>query len=228
MTTLAPTLQRIRSTFADTVSRHNGAVTDEFEDGDLLIMRAILPGTDHVRDGDVVNQGVALKCSGLNLEVHPYVFRQVCSNGAIMAQSVSSIRLQRFEEWQTSDASDVLIDLVETIRACATGPVFDESVNQMQRAARTPRTIDMLLNLLPMLSQMPNQHALLRTVIDNFLSEDDHTTFGAMNAVTATARETSDARLKWDLESLGGSVPARLEWLPQQEDWIARRRPVHG
>ncbi len=217
MTTFAPSLSLIRSTFANEVTRHGGAVLDTFEQNEVLIIRATLALADDVRPDDTVNGGVALKCYGSDLEVHPYVFRQVCSNGAIISRSISSMRLQRVEEFLSDGASDVLIDLAETIGVCAGGAPFEREVTLMRSAADTEGSMDMLLNLLPAISTLANQPRLLRQILNEYIRGSDDSVFGIMNAITATAREQQDPEVKWELEELGGGVPARLVRSPSPD-----------
>ena len=48
----------------------------------------------------------------------------------------------------------------------------------------------------------------LRDVMAEFRDGKDRTRYGLMNAVTATARRTSDPELRWRMEELGGAVAA--------------------
>lgn len=226
MTTFAPDVSRVRSTFFEAVARNGGSMREVLQSTDAIIMRALLPGSAEVRPGDVHQRGIALSCSGPSIELHPYTFREVCSNGAIMAQSVDSVRLERGEDWDGSRSADVLIDLHQAVTACAVGDGFETSIHDMQAATVTPRSVDTLLNLLPLMSALPNSNELLRTIIDHFLDEGDETAYGVMNAVTATARDTRDRRVKWDLEALGGGIPAKLEWTPSPDQSSAECRPT--
>ncbi len=216
MTRFAPDVSRVRSTFFEAVTRNGGSVKEVLQDQDSVIVRALLPGIAEVRPGDVHQQGIAMRCLGRAIELHPYTFREVCSNGAIMAQSIDSLRLERVESWDTSQSADVLIDLHQAVTACAKGDGFRSCIHDMQAATVANRSVDVLLNLLPFISHFPNNHQMLRTIIDNFLAEGDQTAYGMMNAVTATARDTRDRQVKWELEALGGGIPAKLEWQPQQ------------
>ena len=96
----------------------------------------------------------------------------------------------------------------------------------MQAATLAPRSVDTLLNLLPMIANLPDSHQMLRTIINHFLDEGDESAYGVMNAVTATARDATDRQVKWNLEALGGAIPAKLEWIPRQDRGFARRGRV--
>src|SRR4051812_32295107 len=76
------------------VADPGGRVTDVFDDGDRLFARALLPEERQVRRGDRLQGGVALMVAGNEVRVCPYVFRQVCSNGAIMPRSGFARRIE--------------------------------------------------------------------------------------------------------------------------------------
>jgi len=64
--------------------------------------------------------------------------------------------------------------------------------------------------MLPMLSRMPSgiRDQVVGQILERFLGEGDHSRFGLMNAVTSVARDTPTPELRWNLEELGGGVPA--------------------
>ena len=206
---LTPAFSEIRSTFSLSVTEHGGSVSEVFENEDLLIMRAILPQSDDVKPSDPVNSGVALRCSGRSLEIHPYVFRQVCSNGVIMAQSVASCQLDRIESWQhENEESDTLLQLSQVVAGCATGDAFSRSVDQFRNAgSRNLASMDLMLS---MMAVMHGHTALIEMIARDFMRAEDQSAYGLLNAVTATARETTDPETKWTLEKIGGSIPARI------------------
>ena len=63
-------------------------MTDTFDDGERLFVRSVVPQR-RGRSGPTtgLQGGVALRASGGDVWVHPYVFRLVCTNGAIMAHA---------------------------------------------------------------------------------------------------------------------------------------------
>jgi len=68
-------------------SRHDGTVTDTFQDGHVYFTRSVLPRVEEARPGDQLQGGVALKANEAGVWLHPYVLRLVCRNGAIVAQA---------------------------------------------------------------------------------------------------------------------------------------------
>lgn len=94
---LLPTTQDLRAVAVEEVGLVGGSELDCFEDGDRLFLRTILPMVRHVRPRDTVQGGVALMTIGEEIRVHPYTFRQVCRNGAIMAEAIQTRRVQRVQ-----------------------------------------------------------------------------------------------------------------------------------
>ena len=95
-----------------------GRVFDPFQDKQRLFVRSILPSTREVGPGDKIQGGVALKGDELGISVHPYTFRQVCTNGAIIAQAVQSVRIDR-EEVEFADPAEAVREAVQA--CCARG-----------------------------------------------------------------------------------------------------------
>lgn len=199
------TTAEILAAFTDEIAAHGGTVTDTFHDGTRLFTRSVLPRLEEVRPRDRLQGGVALKATEGVVCLHPYVFRLVCRNGAIMAQAVQTRRLN---DLHRSDPEHAEFLLREAVRACCAEDVFTESARQIRSAAETE--VDFVLNLLPMLSRFPAQVAgqLMTEILGRFFGEGDRSRFGLMNAVTSLARDTADPGLRWDLEELGGGVPA--------------------
>ena len=89
---------RLMNVFSEEIARHSGRVADTFDDGDRLFTRSVLPMVNEVKAKDRVQAGVALKATAELICVYPYVFREVCRNGAIMACSMGARQLVRSEE----------------------------------------------------------------------------------------------------------------------------------
>jgi hypothetical protein len=218
MTTIRPTYlpapADIRQAFAEEVESLGGRVTHAYEDHDRFFARAMLSSDAEIRPGDRVRGGVAVRAGGVSLDVFPYTFRQVCSNGAIAAQALEGRRLERVEGLEVAapsyDVAVVRTDLRLAVRACASPEAFATTTGQMRAATETEA--DFTLNLLPFLSQLPAgmaQHWLPR-ILHRFTRDGDRSTFGMMNAVTSLARDVRDEETRWRLEELGGSLPALL------------------
>lgn len=213
------TTAELRSTFADVITAAGGTVSDTFDDGGRLFTRSILPSVRHVRPGDQVQGGVALRATEHDVWVHPYLFRQVCRNGAIMAHAIQTRHIDNLD-WLP--ASEATFAVEEAIQACCADEVFSVAAEQM-RSSREMEA-DLALNLLPHLSQLPTsvQAQVLGDILDRYDRERDQSRFGLMNAITSVARDTRDPELRWRLEELGGGVPVAPVPTPLPDDAAAR------
>jgi len=207
------TTQEILAVLSDEVVARSGRVLDVFDDGCRLFARSVLPGVEEVRPGDILQGGVALRGTQTDIWVHPYVFRKVCRNGAIMAYALETRHLTGIDEMPCDEALDWVREAIEV---CCSDDAFRKAIEQTRSA--TERQADLVLTLLPHLAHFParEQHQLLAMIIDRFASEGDTSRFGLMNAVTSVARDTRDPEVRWRLEELGGGIPAAI--LPAGDD----------
>jgi hypothetical protein len=144
---------------------------------------------------------------GFEIRVHPYVFRQVCTNGAIMAQTTQSRRIP-MPEW-ASQVPDVAEDVRLAVRACGSPEAFEVGVSGMRRSADP--AADYLVTVMPLLSRIPERMRaeVLRPILARFAAEGN-TAFSLMNAVTSVARDSRDPDTRWRLEELGGAIATTL------------------
>ena len=193
----------IRRIFADEVATLGGAVSDAFEDGPLLLARSVLPGVEEVRPGDGVQGGVAIRVDDEDVFVHPYVFRQVCTNGCIVATAIDTRRVELGDSPTLEDAEEAIR---EAIGACADPGVFAEVAGRMRSAAEMQA--DLVLNLMPLLRHLPGTQGaqVIQEIVRRFVGDGDRSRFGLVNAVTSTARDTPDAATRWRLEEFGGEL----------------------
>ena len=200
------TTGRILGAFSEGIAGRGGRVTDSFDDGRRLFARSVLPREEEVRPKDRVQGGVALKATAEGVWLLPYVFRQVCRNGAIMAKTVASRSLGALQELESETAIE---RIHEGIVACSAPQVFLDNVRRMRTAGEV--RADLALNMLPMLSQLSKSVGaeVLSHILDLFFRDGDQSQFGLANAVTAVARETRDPDVRWNLEEFGGGVCAR-------------------
>jgi hypothetical protein len=209
MALLLPATQDIHATVVDELALMRGTVSDRFDDGRRLFLRAILPLSGEVRPKDIVEGGIAVRTVGHEIEVCPYLFRQVCRNGAVMPQVVETRRIERVDFAAPSKAIDAVIEHVrETMRACAAAEIFDHATRQIRLATTTEVSSDIssLLRFSSMWRTIPAE--LQDDIVETFLADDDRSVFGLMNAVTSVARDQDDPEVRWRLEELGGGVPA--------------------
>jgi hypothetical protein len=196
----------IHEAFASEVQVTGGSILEAFDDGHRLFARSVQPRLKEVRPRDKLQGGVALRATETEVWVHPYVYRLVCRNGAIMAHALVSRRITA-DECPTPEVA--LESIRETVQACCVDEVFTARMEEMH-AARTMDGTDAMLNMMSMLAHLPPRvrTQVMQSVLGQFASAGDSSRYGLMNAVTATAREIRDPELRWRLEEFGGGIPA--------------------
>jgi hypothetical protein len=201
----ALTSSLLLETLTETVAAHHGTVIDAFDDGRRLFARSVLPEVKEVRPGDGFQGGVALRSTGNSVWVHPYVFRLVCKNGAIMAQSLQTLELQDME---LLSADMALLQVREAIEICCSREAFTPSVEALRasRDRNADLAIGMMANLRRMTAKFPDSSNFTKRILDQFFEERDRSHYGLINAITAVARETREPERRWELESFAGSL----------------------
>ena len=199
------TTAQIHSIFEEEVKSAGGKVTDSFDDGTLLFTRAVLPEVKKVARRDRVDKGVALKAAWEDIWVHPYVFRRVCINGAIVAQAVATKHVVNTEHVSPIEME---IDLRQSPRMCIQEQDFEGFAEKMKRARGL--FPDPRLMLMPHLSGLPadQAHDIVEEVHRRFAKGADESRYGLINAVTSLARDTRNPELRWSLEKIGGALIA--------------------
>lgn len=222
---LLPTTRGIREVVIEEIGRIQGAVTDCFDDGEHLMLRTVLPMVREVLPSDQVQGGVAVLVEGPEVFVHPYVFRQVCRNGAIWSEAIQTRRIPRVEFGASSPAiENVMAGLREALNVCSRPSTFLDAIARMRSAAEV--RADMLLHLLPLISHWPRDLAsrTFEQVFGRFREGRDVSVFGLMNAVTSLARDERVPKTRWRLEELGGAVLAGVRPVPRPLSTAARAR----
>ena len=203
------TTSEIGAIFTEEVAGAGGSVVNAIDDGNRLFMRAILRAEIEVKSNDRLQGGVAIRATEGEIWVHPYVFRQVCQNGAIIAHAAESRHLESADYSFDPDEAMVAA-LREAVQASCAQEAFSTAANEMRSAVHSE--VDFALTLMPMLSRLPAEFApkMLNTILDRFVKGRDNSRFGLLNAVTSVARDTSDPEMRWQLEAIGGDLPSAL------------------
>ena len=214
------------SGFSETISSLGGKVSDTYDDGKRLFVRSTLPGVRNVNAGDGLQGGVAMRATDHDLHIHPYVFRQVCRNGAIFAQAIGSTKIVANDALTTET---ILTQAQHAILACCQPDVFAQTAEQMRSAAGEPN-LNFVLNVLPLLGRIArNMPGVIESFLKRLEDDGDRSRYGVMNAVTAIARDTRDPEQRWRLEELGGGIAALRLPTPAPRPIVARRRePVYA
>ena len=225
-TTYFPTTSEIALAFADEISSLGGSVSDSYDDGSRLFVRAHLSTERDVRPGDTLKGGVALRTVGPSISVHPYTYRKICSNGAIAAQVTGTREIRRVE---FASATEFVAGAIEeirlTVRQCAEPAVFEKTARDMKFTRHV--LVEAMIQTLPILERVPADYRehIIAMLAREFDNANDGTYYGVMNAITAVARDTADAETKWQLEEFGGSIPAlarqAMERLTEEKELVA-------
>jgi len=205
------TTREIKEVFAHEVEAARGRVTDALDDGARIFLRAVLAGEKEVQRRDRVQGGVAVRATSEDICVHPYVFRQVCSNGAIRAHAIETRKILRVDS-SIEEQTDVEWALREAVRVCCSDEAFAQGVAEM-RSARNASEIDLALMMMPALASMArgaSSSAFINTILNRFFADRERSRFGLMNAVTSVARDTKDPEIRWRLEEFGGDIAAAV------------------
>jgi hypothetical protein len=199
------TPSRLLAIFTDEITARSGVLHDTFKDKKRLFTRSILPCAENVRISDRLQGGVALRCDENEIWLHPYVFRKVCSNGAIMSHALHSQHVTIADWHGPVEAEAAFRDAVE---ACCVDDAFTTAAAEFRLAANSP--LDMALNLAPFLSRLRAANALdmLDGVLERFAGQGDRSRYGLVNAITSLARDTRQPERRWRLEELGGAIAA--------------------
>jgi hypothetical protein len=201
--TLSLPMQRVKAVFISEIEAIGGSITDTFEDDTQLFIRSTLPQMREVGPRDFVQAGVALRVSGPEIAICPYIIRLVCTNGAILAHILDS---QHISQAPALTGSEIEVALRRSVQACSSDTLFLSVADQIRLGRETE--VDPVLSLLPHLAELPQDAAaqLLEMVFNQWLKSSERSRFGLMNAVTALARDTSDPEGRWRLEELGGRI----------------------
>jgi hypothetical protein len=222
------TTREIREISAQEVEAAGGRMSDVFDDGARIFLRAVLAGEKQVQPGDRIQGGVAVRATSEEIRVHPYVFRQVCSNGAIRAHALGS-RQVRQVDFSTEEQAKVVGALREAVQACCCEEAFAQGLAEM-RSARGASDVDLALTMMPFLARMiqgPESQSIVASIFDQFFADRDHSRFGLTNAVTSVARDTRDPEVRWRLEEIGAGIAANL-LSPDRELKRARAKALVG
>lgn len=219
---MLPAPQDIQSVVEEEIKSAGGQVLDCVADGRRMFLRSVLPFADEVRPRDRVQGGVAVMAGDLDICVHPYTYREVCRNGAIMAHTIETHRIERVGlDAPTEAVEEVLSEVREVVRRCSAPEVFSKVADRLRSAAETQA--DLAIHLIPLLSRHSQglSAEIVSRIVARFTREGDDSVFGLVNAVTRVARDERDPEVRWRLEELGGGIPSLLRPVPKPSDTAA-------
>ena len=205
-----PSVADIGAIFAEECTALGATAIDTYEDDRRLFQRAVITQAEDVLPGDPIRGGVALRATGPRVDVHPYTWRQVCTNGAIVVRATDTVHVDRIEvETVATSAAfvgGVVDELRRAIQACANPRYLVQSTEEMRGAAaiEAEGMLSRLSHLLRMNDGEREQYVSI--VLDRFEQGSNRSAYGVVNAVTSVARDTKDPEVRWQLESLGGKL----------------------
>ena len=155
--------------------------------------------------------------------LYPYLFRLVCRNGAIIAETQGSRALSDIHQ-QKPDKVELYVR--EGIGACCAQEEFVNIIRKTRSACDVQA--DLALSLMPLLSRLSAgaNGELLTQIMDRFFRDADRSQFGLANAVTAIARDTTDPDIRWNLEEFGGGIA--IGTIPKQPTDSGRARTTRA
>ncbi|MGE0440099.1 MAG: hypothetical protein AB7L66_00720 [Gemmatimonadales bacterium] len=206
--------------FTEAVADHGGSVVGAVQNESFLIARALLPPAGTVAPNDPFKSGVAIRADAGEVWVHPYVVREVCSNGAILPRTLEAIELGDVGSWGPSGAAGAIRAAVSS---CADVDLFQDNLRRFAATRIAP--MDLALSALPGLGS-PLVAGMAVAILREFFQGGDRSLYGFVNAITATARDTADPLVRWELEAAAGALatdraPASLGQAPVEAAGVA-------
>jgi hypothetical protein len=142
----------------------------------------------------------------------------VCVNGAVMPFLQGTTRLERIatEEFVGSStfAGSVVQEVREAIRSCAAPSRLSTAADQMRAMTDVHASVAVTMLVRLIVARGLPEHVLM-AVLESHSSSEDASAFGVVNAVTSVARDTQDPAMRWELESIGGTLVSQAAWLPR-------------
>lgn len=208
-----PESKMFRAVFEDEVAALGGTISDTFHEKTWYLARSLHPGVREVGPRDTVTGGVAIRVDSSAIRVCPYLFRQVCGNGMILARTFQA---RHIEQVDIRDFDEVAIQLRETVRACASDEAFTEAATRTQRTRLQPADLAMGFLMRQAGRSSLSTRGLSREILARLTREPERQTgFGVLNALTSLARDTKDPVRRWDLEELGGALVRAITRSPR-------------
>lgn len=213
--------------FAEDINERSGKILETFRHNERAFSRALLPSRMEVKAKDQLQAGVALKATPVSLAIHPFVFRQVCSNGCIYGKSIQSRKLNQVGHSYCLEMNGKVNEVVteldvdwwfkDSVAGCCRAEVFANTSNTFSLALHHPLTgpgsVEKALMGSLNLEKFPGAKEYHAKIMKEYLAQDEPVLFHLINAVTAVARDLRDPEKKWKLECFAGD----LAWLlPKQ------------
>lgn len=210
----------------DGLEFHIASLTDK-----KMYLRAILPGlqADITGKGDIVQAGVEIRNSEVGagtLTVSPYLWRLVCLNGMVsnslisarhtgrkIDESEENIGIYRDETLRADDTA-FFMKVTDLVTAALTEVQFEKIVAQLRSTATGEKIKDPIAATKVLGTRLDLLEGEQTSILTHLIEGGDLSQWGAVNAITATAKEAAGFDRVAELEEIGGrlaSLPAN-EW----------------
>lgn len=230
----------ILNVFFDEISDRSGKMLENFRHNERAFARALLPNQTEVKAKDVLQAGVALKATPSSLELHPFVYRQVCRNGTILGKSTQSHKLG-----QAGDSCRVEVDgkageviaaaevegwFRDAVGVCCQPEAFYDGAQKFLTSLHwhfhDKVVVEKALAASLTSENFPAHKRHFEEIMREYLNHDEPTLFRLVNAVTAVARDLHDPDQKWKLECFGGELALNPPSLPVLEGGSEKALPT--
>jgi hypothetical protein len=215
----------------DTLSHVDGLklVSQNLTEDYLYIKAMTEKITFEIKKGDIVQAGIVITNSEVgrgSIKVEPLIYRLVCSNGLISADSsmrrshIGRERDVELAEELNQDETKRLDDKAfwmkarDVIAGSFRRDIFEKIANRMIETTKNSITGDPVKVVEVVQAQFMLRDDERSGILQHLIKGGDLTQYGLINAITRQSQDVSDYDRATDLERLGGEV---LE-LPQT-DW---------
>lgn len=187
-----------------------------------MYLRLVNPTVQRaIRVGDVVQSGIEIKNSEVGngqLEVSPFVWRLVCSNGMVMPRAISTrhvgrriteddLNLQLYSnETLRADDKAYFLKVRDVIRGTLTQARFDQIVQPLIDAIDGPKIFDPPSSVEHLGKTFDLTKGEQESVLRNLATGGDLSRWGTANAITAAAKSAESFDRLAELERIGGQV----------------------
>jgi hypothetical protein len=199
-----------------------------------MYVKTFLPGREWEitpKVGDVIRGGVIISNSEVgagSLYIYPYTDRLICLNGMVhtdygqrrihvggrIESSEEAYEIYSDETRQLDDAA-FFAKCADTLRACLNDTVFDAIAAQMRDLSdiRVPGSpVDQVQVLAKRQGFVEDEQA---SILTHLVEGGSLTAWGYLNALTATARDLTDADRQTVLEVTAGKMLTDTAWLEE-------------
>ncbi len=196
------------------VEFHQAAITDS-----RLYVRALFPSIERdipSRVGDTVRYGVEIKNSEIGagqLTISGFLLRLVCTNGMVATKALSARHVGKREDEgilsnEALAADDVAFWLAarDTLRATCTESAFETVLAQLGDAAESTPVVSPVAATKVLANEFALTDDEQEAVMLSMVAHHDLTRWGALNAVTATAKLAESFDRQAELEGVGWEI----------------------